>query len=202
MKKLIIVDARTKERRFLSFEEVFELNKGLIREVANEYYPTFEKYGDYDREDLYQEAYMALWNAFEKYDETKNYAFSTLATHCIKNAFNVIIKARKREKRKGDTDRIFLDKKLSDGEKENNDNYNLLIKDNFENEFLENKLLGEIYDSLTEREKLYLLVLTDEIKAVNLAEHLGVSRAAISKNIKKFKLKIEPLVLAIYRENI
>lgn len=199
MKKLIIINAKTKERAFLSFEEICEMNKGLIKKISNEYYPTFEKFGDFDKEDLYQEAYTALWIAFEKYDETKNYAFSTLATHCIENAFNIIIKARNRQKRKGDTDRIFLDKKVSDGEKENTDAYNLLIKDNFENEFLENKLLSEIYNQLDEREKLYLLVLTDEIKAVKLAEHLGVSRAAISKNIKKFKIKIEPLVMAIYR---
>lgn len=200
MKKLIIVNAKTKERKLMTFEEVAVQYEGLLKKEVSGYLPTFEKFGDVDFEDLLQEGSMALWEAYQRYDETKNYAFSTLATHYIQTQFNAIIKARGTQKRQSNNHKVSLDEKISDGEKESMEKYNLLISEHFEDDLLESLLLKEIRESLTEREKMYLLVLIDEIKAARLAEELGISRAAVSKNLSKFKIKIEQMIVKIYKE--
>lgn len=197
MIKLIKLNNNYNEGVLMSFEEVLENCKGLMIEKAKKYGHISEVYGEYDFEDLLQEAQVGLYEAYVSYDETKNYKFTTLATRCIENRYKLIIRDKNRLKREGEAmEKISLDEQRNDGEHQGAENYErLLLADNdFEESFISSILMEEINSELTEREKIYLLILIKEIKAVNVAKELGISKAAISKGLTKTKRKLKFLL--------
>lgn len=196
MKKMILLEKEGKLQRVLmSFEEVCEQFSGTAYSLSKQYYETMKRYGDCDLSDLRQEADIALWKAYNTFDDTKNYKFITLAINIMKQRFNYIIRSKKQQKRDGEN-KIFisLDDSVQDKDGHAEENYNFLITENFESDVLNGYIMEQIKSNLTDKEKLYLLVLIDEIKAVNLANHLGISRAAVSKNLAKIKNKLRYMI--------
>lgn len=196
MKKMILLEKEGKLQRVLmSFEEVCLQFRGTAYSLSKQYYETIKKYGDCDLDDLMQEADIALWKAYNTFDDTKNYKFITLAINIIKQRFNYIIRSKKQQKRNAENKVVIsLDDTIQDKDGHAEENYNFLITENFESNILNGYIMKQIKENLTDKEKLYLLVLIDEIKAVNLANHLGISRAAVSKNLNKIKNKIRDLI--------
>lgn len=59
----------------------FESNMPLVTNTYKKYFSRLSRYKD----DLMQCGYIGLWQACNKFDESKGYNFSTFAVRCIKN---------------------------------------------------------------------------------------------------------------------
>ncbi len=77
-------------------EKLFNENQGLIKLYLSKNQVLLDTY---EREDIQQEANLALWKACMKFDPSKAYKFSTFAMSVIKNHFiDMIRKEGKRIK--------------------------------------------------------------------------------------------------------
>lgn len=197
---LMMNENGVREQIEITYEEVLKKFQNLAYKKAREFNYIAEMFGEYDFEDLVQEANIGLYEAYISYDDTKNYVFSTLATRCIENRYKLIIRSKNRQKREGEKEtNISLDKKSSFGDgDEGRENYESIeaeyITNNLEENVISSILMEEINSELTEREKIYLLILIKEIKAIRVAEDLGISRAAVHKGLLKTKKKIKYLL--------
>lgn len=61
-------------------EELIQKHKNIIGFVIKKWFPNL--IGD---DDIFQTGMIALWEAIEKYDESKNASLETFATSCIRN---------------------------------------------------------------------------------------------------------------------
>ena len=105
--------------------KLFEDNKGLVYHLIKEHYYSYE-----DKEDLFQEGLIALWNASLRFEETKDMEFSSYATVVIYRQLNTLLKKRKKTKQEV----LF-----SDFEVENNDSIENILYENLEEIFAETK---------------------------------------------------------------
>lgn len=140
-----------------TFEEIYEQHSNLVGHILKEFmgYPDFQN----QRDDLIQVGYIALGNAWEKYDESTGYKFTTYAGTCIRNEMR--LHYRKLSKGNG---AIF--KQISTdmpirlvGERE------ILLADTMETDKTTEEIVGENYKK--EALKNLLTILTpDEITVI------------------------------------
>ncbi len=88
-------------------EELFEQNQKLVPYVMTHELNLDQR--EFDYEDLMQEGYIILWEATEKYDESKGNSFSTFACSCITNRLLKKLTKAERKRHK----RFYYDKNAS-----------------------------------------------------------------------------------------
>lgn len=142
-------------------------NIKLVYYVYHNYYKKYYTWKD----DLIQVGLIALWNACQKFNDTKNIKFSTYATKSIKNAMLFYIK--KEQKVLNNIDYTDDDNWLNSKKQEKS--YTRLLYPKKEFTIFESKMV-----------KLY----ADGYSYGEVAEQLGVSRQYIASRLKKLKTKV------------
>ena len=85
-------------------QELITRNKGVIYGWVSSYHIP-----SYDMEDLWEEAYIALWRAAEAYDPERGYAFTTCLKGFVTQSFNRLYVSNTRQKRYSGSEAVSWD---------------------------------------------------------------------------------------------
>jgi len=155
------------------------------------------------QEDLFQEAQLAFWNAFDTYDPNRDTLFTTYAHKCMKNAVNEKLRTTTASKRRPKGPVIPYDSDVSEygDDVVGGDNAEVseeasasqsppvedqvILKDAIE---LVRKLLNTLF---TEQERRIVLALGYEHLTQNeVAKELGCSQAKVSMTYKLARVRL------------
>lgn len=163
--------------------QLFNDNVHIAYEIAKKFYPKPLLF-----EDAIQIAQEGLWKACLNFDETKGFAFSTLAYRTISNT---LIRSASKESAQEHDYFISLDAEISGDNSDDSTNLESLLICNqsdtavqlFENFDAEElvKLLDEIMETKSEEEKKLFKYLKDGRDNNEIKEDLGITRNKVSK---------------------
>lgn len=157
-------------------------NLNLARYVARKYFNTGLEY-----EDLQQIAFLGLVKAATSFDESKGYAFSTFAAHCMENEIKSVIRKK----------RICAESLYEPVQD------NLVLADTIEDEantlekFTTEETLKYALNELNEQERFIvdsLYVKDPRLKQCELAKNLGLSQAQVCRIAKRALKKIKSIL--------
>jgi RNA polymerase sporulation-specific sigma factor len=155
-------------------QQLIEDNMGLVHYIINKYYPSFS----YD-EDISQCGMVGLCNAVRLWDESKG-AFTTYASHCIRNEINR--EFRRRNKHKGV---LSLDYEYND-----NDNEVTTFKEIIPGEDGVDYIdYTPFYDQLTESQKLIFEYKINGCNQPEIAKKMGISKQRVNQQLRIIKIK-------------
>lgn len=207
----------------LSLDEVLKRFERMAYDFAHECEREFKdyEYSIESFEDYVQIGNMELMRAYELYDYTKGYCFSTYASKCLKNRFLMIFRKLNAKKRKN-RNIVSLNQ-----EAESNSTLESFVSDREEKYFNKEfsvSLENFIRENMSKEEILYLImdikkVCCDNGKILNLssiyaidvlsdiigvdtnkltrsalAESLGITRPTLNKRITKAVIKARNLI--------
>lgn len=181
-KNIIFKNGISKE---MTFEEVMVTFKKLVIKIAKKYK------GLRMTEDDIQEGYLALWKAYETYNEI--HCFSTHATWVLMSKFAHLVSYETSPVR-DTTDKKFvsLDYTFEDGGKVEE-----LISDvnsDFHQSILDSELLLYIKSNLTDFEIELLAFNTGYITCKYICEKHELSKSCVSNRNARFKVKLRKLI--------
>jgi len=191
MMKTIVKSNGLSER--MNFEQVMVEFKGIITKMIKKYYGL--NVGVIDMEDLMQEGYMAMWKAFDTYNEEN--CFSTHLTWKLRERFTHLTVNATQEKRDSSKYKMINLEFEIDGNGDKNTTIQDVVADekvNIEKSITESGLIKFIKENLNEFELKLLLVNLGELKLVDLANEMNVTRQNVSQRNKKFKIKLKALI--------
>ena len=191
----------------------------LIEENKNLIYSIIYKYKNYcDLDDLFQTGVIGLIKAYKTFDENRNTKFSTHAYMYILSEILVYVNSNKAKEiltqklmKEPSTHELSLfleidEKIITNILQLTKDNYNLesnllkdgkklclldTIKDDKNENMIDNLILKEQLESLTnEEKKLLWLRYYDDRTQAEVAEYLGTNQVSVSRNEKKVLKKI------------
>jgi len=145
------------------FIKLIKKNERIILKICNVYCKEAK-----DREDLYQDILIQLWNSFPSFDQR-----SKITTWMYRIAFNTAVARYRKEKRQPNNE------PLSD---------QLVSFSPSENENVE--LLYMAIESLTKVEKAITMLYLDGIKYKEIGKILGLSESNIGFKINKIKKEL------------
>lgn len=183
--KLIKVGEEIKE---MNFEEVLEQFKGMVH---SEYYSQKSRINRWEEEkdDMIQNGYIWLWNAYSSYDISKGNQFSTYAYMYIKRGVQDITLKNNSQKRSNLNTTSFNASLSNDDEEFSLENL-LSYEDYSDNNIILTEAIAYSTKSMTEKEKEMLTHMINETSTKEIASILGVTPVLVSqrKNIVKKKL--------------
>ena len=139
-----------------------------------------------DRDDLCQEAYVALLSAIGSYDEQKGASFSTYAITCINNRLADAVKTANRQKNRVLNDSVSL---TDDSNPVEIISYESPEKQTLDQEqYLE--LMHKIEDVLSEKEKKVLLLWVDGYDYTEIAEMLDMPVKSVDNALQRARRKL------------
>lgn len=189
-----------KKNIVLSNGKVEEMNiEGVLAQFDKQIRRTIIDYIGYDafmanEEDMLQEGYIQCWKAFETYNE-KN-CFSTHLTWTIKGRLQALVKAKSTKKRDmSDFKIVNIDSETSFDSTKTIQDY--IADDNIhiENEFQDRQLLEFLLDNIKNEEIQFLYLNLGLITITEIAKQTGTSKANISYKNKRFKAKLQNILL-------
>lgn len=172
MKKIIIKTGVVKN---INFEELLQLSNKVISFNIKRWANQFEY------EELYQIATIAVWNAYKDYDINRGLCFSTVASRYIFNTISAEYRSRKRHNVRGSS----LYEEFMEG---------LIVEDtvaesiNPIDEFETNMYIDQLLDT---REKTVLKLLSENYTQKQIAAALNTVQCSISRILKRIKNKFE-----------
>lgn len=155
------------------------------------------------QDDLFQEAQLAFWKAYESYDPSRGTLFTTYAHKIMKNAINKLLRASGASKRKPVLPPLPYDTAVIDGGSEvmGGDNMDIkssplahtapLVEDHCiqkEEIDLVHRLLNELFSK--EERRIFLDLSQGLATQVELAKELKCSQAKISMNYRFVKIRL------------
>lgn len=186
------------EKRAAFLEE----NKPLIRSVVSRIQNIQDS--SIGREDLFQEAQIAFWVAYDNYDPEMNTLFTTYAHKCMRNAINEKLRSSIASKRRPQKAVIPYDS----GESEYGDDImggdNMEIESSLgaaqplpvEDQCSQNEVLGYVYKLLQtlftkEEQHIFLALAQKNATQLELAKEMGCSQAKISMMYKFVRVRLQ-----------
>lgn len=169
-------------------------NIPLVKYVVNQFYVENEEI----REELYQEGIFGLINAADKFDENKDYKFSTFAIKSIKGEMLKYIRYLNRKKRKSNINTISLDKSiyykdeditLLDAIIDDKDDYSSI---NCES------ILQLVEETKIKDAKYIILKRLEGYKFQEIADDLGIGLSTVEKRVKDIRIKIKNKMKYMY----
>lgn len=186
MKKQLIIKNEIVE---MSFEEALKYLEPAIHKEINRQKSNFDRASE-ERDDMFQDASIWLWNAYEKYDIKKGYHFSTYAKMYIRRGVQNETMKNQTQKRDGET--ISMDAKLGNSEDEDFSLSNLLSEDiDFDSPMIASEVMSEAIKSMTELEVEYLSAMLNGYGVSEFARMKGTSKPNVSERFKTIKKKIK-----------
>ena len=187
MKKKMIIKGEVVE---MSFEEVLELFTPAIHREINKQKAIFDRPSE-ERDDMFQEASIAVWRGFKNHDENSNHHFSTYIMQYIRHGVQEITIKNNAVKRSGLDSNI----NLSLDDLEEGDSLKNIISENpdLSSPMIAREILSETIKELTDLEAEYLLKMMCGYKAADVANEKGVTRQTAKEKFDKIKKKIEKI---------
>lgn len=184
MKKELIIE---NEVVIMSFDEVLNKFTPAIHKEIKKQKVVFDRPSE-ERDDLFQNASVWLWKAFEKYDISKKTHFSTLAFPYIKKGIQQITEKNNTDKRGIVDYTISIDKTIN----ENEDSLYTLLHDeglNIENDLIVKDILNTVVSQLTDKETEALEYMLEGRHSTELAEKYNITRQCTASRYRRVRSK-------------
>lgn len=171
------------------FNKIYLDNQKLIKSIVNKY----TNY-NYIKDDLIQEANIALLEAYKTYDSSNssNAKFETYATTLIYNAINNFIRKEKKYKNNSNVDDVI------DNGKEHKILANKILLERNEDEISNICIGNELYDKvvvLLDAEEISVLnLIVDGYKRKEICEKLGLNTYRFDRTVDDIKDKCSKTV--------
>ena len=158
----------------MTFEEVLELFTPLIYKEINRQKSVFNRITE-EYEDMYQDASMWLWTAYEKYDVEKGYHFTTFARRYVQRGVQNMTRENQMQKRDGIT--VSMDQQVQGSEGDAGELINLLVDEtDMDNPIIAQEVIKQVSNILTDNENDYLNAMLEGYTQTETAKMKGVTR--------------------------
>lgn len=160
----------------MNYEKMVTDNLGLAHMMVRKY-PLPR---GYDYEDMYQEACIELFKASKEYDESKGFKFSTIATTCMANRFNKILRDQNAAKRTGTCISMHTqtvdDMELMD-----------LLSDDSVMDPVDEAIASETLEILMEEEETIVRLRMGGMSQEDIGKEIGYSQVHVYRKLRKLK---------------
>lgn len=171
----------------MSFDEVLNKFTPAIHKEIKKQKVVFDRPSE-ERDDLFQNASIWLWKAFEKYDISKKTHFSTLAFPYIKKGIQQITEKNNTNKRGIVDYTTSIDKTIN----ENEDSLYTLLHDeglDVENDLIVKDILETVVSQLTDKEEEALEYMLEGRHSTELAEKYNITRQCTASRYRRVRSK-------------
>lgn len=181
-KKLIIKNEVVE----MTFAEVLDLFTPLIYKEINRQKSLFNRVSE-ERDDMFQDASMYLWKAYEKYDLEKGYHFTTFARRYIQRGVQNMTRENQRQKRDGVT--VSMDQQVKDDE--GSELVNFLVDDtDMDNPIIAQEVIEQAFNIMSETEAESLKCILKGMTRAEIAHKKGITRQNAYMEYKRVEDKI------------
>lgn len=151
-------------------QELITRNKGLLYGWVSSYHIP-----SYDMEDLWEEAYIALWRAAEAYDPERGFTFTSCLKGYVTQSFNRLYTEKTRQKRYSGSEAVSWDS-LEEINKEGgyHDDHSGLE-------------LGEFLSTLSDTAKTVATMLSEGGTKGDVAKALGIAPASVTYHLRRLQ---------------
>lgn len=180
----------------LALEDLFSKYKSLAIRITRRYF-----LAGHDYDDLYQEAMIGLFKAYQNYKHTTNSDFKSFASLCINRQILSAIKIANRQKNKALNDYISLNNQggydLKQDNQEDEDVLYFIIPS--PDQLPDDKLISkeevenikrEIINNLSKYEKQVLSLYLNGLSYKQMAEKLNKTDKSIENSLTRIKSKL------------
>lgn len=150
--------------------ELINRNKGVLYSWVTSYHIP-----NYDLDDLWEEAYIALWGAAKAYNPERGYLFVTCVKGFVTQRFNRLYTEKTRQKRFNGSEAVSWES-LEEINKEGgyHDDHSGLE-------------LSEFLNTLNDTTKTVATMLSEGFTKIDVARALGVAPASVSYHIRRLQ---------------
>ena len=193
----------TKEWNTQTREDFMAANTKLIYSCINAYRGRSHRSRlGIDDDDLFQEASLAMWTAFDKYDPENEASFATYACTLMMNAIKEVLRKQSASKRKIDAMAVSYEavyQSQDEGEFVSGDNMSVIslgpVAESVEDVCIRHEMLNIVYDIMDsvfdDDEKTIFMSLSLKKKTQKeLAAELHCSQSSVSLTYKMAKVKL------------
>lgn len=185
MKKKLIIKGEVVE---MTFEEVLELFTPLIYKEINRQKSVFNRVSE-EREDMYQDASLYLFKAYEKYDIKKGYHFTTFARRYVQRGVQNITRENQMQKRDGVT--VSMDQQIQGSEGDTGELINFLIEDtDMDSPIIAQEVIKKAFDIMSKTEAESLKLILQGLTRAEIAHKKGITRQNAYAEYKRIEDKI------------
>lgn len=182
----------------MTFEEVLDLFTPLIYKEINRQKSLFNRVSE-ERDDMFQDASMYLWKAYEKYELEKGYHFTTFARRYIQRGVQNMTRENQRQKRDGVT--VSMDQQVK-GE-EGSELVNFLVDDtDMDNPIIAQEVIEQAFNIMSETEAESLKCILKGMTRAEIAHKKGITRQNAYMEYKRVEDKIRLVAMKYQYCNI
>ena len=182
----------------MTFAEVLDLFTPLIYKEINRQKSLFNRVSE-ERDDMFQDASMYLWKAYEKYDLEKGYHFTTFARRYIQRGVQNMTRENQRQKRDGVT--VSMDQQVKD--EEGSELVNFLIDDtDMDNPIIAQEVIEQAFNIMSETEAESLKCILKGMTRAEIAHKKGITRQNAYMEYKRVEDKIRLVAMKYQYCNI
>lgn len=172
----------------MTFEEVLELFTPLIYKEINRQKSVFNRVTE-EHEDMYQDASMWLWTAYEKYDIEKGYHFTTFARRYVQRGVQNMTRENQMQKRDGIT--VSMDQQVQGSEGDAGELINLLVDEtDMDNPIIAQEVIKQAFSIMSETEAESLKFILRGLTRAEIAHKKGITRQNAYAEYKRIEDKI------------
>lgn len=170
----------------MTFAEVLDLFTPLIYKEINRQKSLFNRVSE-ERDDMFQDASMYLWKAYEKYDLEKGYHFTTFARRYIQRGVQNMTRENQRQKRDGVT--VSMDQQVKDDE--GSELVNFLVEDtDMDSPIIAQEVIKKSFDIMSKTEAESLKLILQGLTRAEIAHKKGITRQNAYAEYKRIEDKI------------
>lgn len=182
----------------MTFAEVLDLFKPLIYKEINRQKSLFNRVSE-ERDDMFQDASMYLWKAYEKYELEKGYHFTTFARRYIQRGVQNMTRENQRQKRDGVT--VSMDQQVKN--EEGSELVNFLIDDtDMDNPIIAQEVIEQAFNIMSETEAESLKCILKGMTRAEIAHKKGITRQNAYMEYKRVEDKIRLVAMKYQYCNI
>lgn len=182
----------------MTFAEVLDLFKPLIYKEINRQKSLFNRVSE-ERDDMFQDASMYLWKAYEKYELEKGYHFTTFARRYIQRGVQNMTRENQRQKRDGVT--VSMDQQVKDDE--GSELVNFLVDDtDMDNPIIAQEVIEQAFNIMSETEAESLKCILKGMTRAEIAHKKGITRQNAYMEYKRVEDKIRLVAMKYQYCNI
>ncbi len=182
----------------MTFAEVLDLFTPLIYKEINRQKSLFNRVSE-ERDDMFQDASMYLWKAYEKYDLEKGYHFTTFARRYIQRGVQNMTRENQRQKRDGVT--VSMDQQVKDDE--GSELVNFLVDDtDMDNPIIAQEVIEQAFNIMSETEAESLKCILKGMTRAEIAHKKGITRQNAYMEYKRVEDKIRLVAMKYQYCNI
>lgn len=172
----------------MTFAEVLDLFTPLIYKEINRQKSLFNRVSE-ERDDMFQDASMYLWKAYEKYDIKKGYHFTTFARRYIQRGVQNITRENQMQKRDGVT--VSMDQQIQGSEGDTGELINFLIEDtDMDSPIIAQEVIEQAFSIMSETEAESLKCILKGMTRAEIAHKKGITRQNAYEEYKRIEDKI------------